>query len=169
MKRSLGFSGLTRRTSAFSRLLRHTRGSGGSFPRGGLFLYLGIHRRTAGMGHLFDQSNILMGCYCHQSVTSMGRSCCLPLYQWVVNLSLVFITLFTLLWNIWLGKDFQRKYIWMGMVFKNIEYMNGGVLKISASVPKCTGRAPGIFSNPDSYEYQDVCLAREKFFPAHIN
>jgi hypothetical protein len=27
---------------------------------GGLFLYLGIHKFTAGMGHLFDQSNISM-------------------------------------------------------------------------------------------------------------
>jgi hypothetical protein len=40
---------------------------------GGLFLYLGIHRRTAGMGTHFDQSNISMGCNFHQSVISMGR------------------------------------------------------------------------------------------------
>ena len=33
-----------------------------------LFLYLGIHRRTAGMGQLFDHLNILMGCNFHQSV-----------------------------------------------------------------------------------------------------
>jgi hypothetical protein len=45
-------------------------------PGGGvgvLFLYLGIHRHTVGMGHLFDQSNISMGCNFHQSVKSMGR------------------------------------------------------------------------------------------------
>jgi hypothetical protein len=42
-------------------------------PRRGLFLYLGIHRRTARMGHLFEHSNISMGCYFNQSVISMGR------------------------------------------------------------------------------------------------
>jgi hypothetical protein len=31
----------------------------------------------------------------------------------------------------------------MGMVLKNIEYMNGGLVKISASVPKSIGRARG--------------------------
>ena len=40
---------------------------------GGLFLHLGIHRHTAGMGQLFDQSNISMGYNFHQSVLSMGR------------------------------------------------------------------------------------------------
>jgi hypothetical protein len=40
---------------------------------GGLFLYLGIHRRTARMENLFDQSNISLGCNFHQSVISMGR------------------------------------------------------------------------------------------------
>jgi hypothetical protein len=32
-----------------------------------------VHRRTAGMGNLFDQSNISMGCNFHQFVISMGR------------------------------------------------------------------------------------------------
>jgi hypothetical protein len=38
----------------------------------------------------------------------------------------------------------------MGMVFKNIEYMNGGVLKMSVytSVPKSIGRGP-----PGSFTY----------------
>jgi hypothetical protein len=40
---------------------------------GGVFLYLGIRRRTAGMGHPFVKSNISMGCNFHQSLISMGR------------------------------------------------------------------------------------------------
>jgi hypothetical protein len=46
-----------------------------NYSRGGgvLFLYLGINRRTTGMGHLLDQSNISMGCNFHQSVMSIGR------------------------------------------------------------------------------------------------
>jgi hypothetical protein len=47
------------------------RGGGG----GGLskVLYIGIQSRTAGMGQLFDRSNISMGCNFHLSVISMGR------------------------------------------------------------------------------------------------
>jgi hypothetical protein len=40
---------------------------------GGVLQYVGVHRRTAGMGILLDQSNISMGCNFHQSVISMDR------------------------------------------------------------------------------------------------
>jgi hypothetical protein len=43
------------------------------YSPGGIVVDLGVHRRTAGMGHLFDQSNISMGCNFHQPVVSMGR------------------------------------------------------------------------------------------------
>jgi hypothetical protein len=71
-----------------------------------------IRRRIAGMGHLYDQSNISMGCYFYlQSLYQWVDKFCVPLYQWVLNLSPAFITLITLLWNIWLGQHFQRKYM----------------------------------------------------------
>jgi hypothetical protein len=57
------------------------------------------------------------------------------------HLSLAFITLIT----IWLGQEFQRKYMNLGMVFKNIEYMNGGTCfeNLSrTSVLKSIGRSP---------------------------
>ena len=54
---------------------------------GGLFLHLGIHRRAAGMGHLFDESNISMGCHFYQFVTSMDRQFDRPVHQWVVNVT----------------------------------------------------------------------------------
>jgi hypothetical protein len=63
--RDLGFSGLIRRTAPFSRLLRHTRGCGGSI----------LARILTGYNSVVDFSNVVLRCVrgleFHQSITFM--------------------------------------------------------------------------------------------------
>ena len=60
------------------------------------------------------------------------------------------------------GSGFQRKYIWMGMVFKNIKHMNGGCFEnLSGTfVPKNIGRdPPGKADHP--YVILSICALNE--------
>jgi hypothetical protein len=97
-----------------------------------LFLYLGIHRRTAGMGQLFWPIKYINGMQ-FSSICQWVKKFSMPLYQWVVNLSPAFIPLINVeYYEIYDWVRIFNGNIWMGMVFKSIEYMNGGVLKIFA-------------------------------------
>ena len=89
------------------------------------------------MRHVFNQSNISMGCHFHQTVISLHAI----ILMGVKFIPGIYHINHTVMKNM-NGSGFQRKYIWMGMVFKNIKYMNGGCFEnLSGTfVPKNIGR-----------------------------